>query len=89
MKSVREILSSYKIFNGIRLENLMILNSVWKEEMKEFSDYCEIDSIDKRALVLRVKNSVIKNELFMRKDEILKKINKHFKSPFIKDIKLI
>jgi hypothetical protein len=89
MKSVREILSSYKIFNGIRLENLMILNSVWKEEMKEFLDYCEIDSIDKRTLILRVKNSVIKNELFMRKDEILKKINKHFNSPFIKDIKLI
>jgi len=89
MKSAREILSSYKVFNGIRLENLMILNSVWKEEMKEFSDYCEIDSIDKKTLVLKVKNSVIKNELFMRKDEILKKINKHFKSPFIKDIKLI
>jgi len=89
MKSAREILSSYKIFNGIKLENLMILNSVWKEEMKEFLDYCEIDSIDKKTLVLRVKNSVIKNELFMRKDEILKKINKHFKSPFIKDIKLI
>ena len=89
MKSAREILSSYKVFNGIRLENLMILNSVWKEEMKEFSDYCEIDSIDKKTLVLKVKNSVIKNELFMRKDEILKKINKHFNSPFIKDIKLI
>ena len=89
MKSVREIISSYKLFGGIRVENLMILNYVWKNEMKEFSSYCTIDSIDGRTLVLKVDNSVIKNELLIRKSEIIKKINKHFKTGFIKDIRFV
>lgn len=89
MRSIKEILSSYTVFNGIKIENLMILDSVWKNEMKDFSSMCDIHSIEKKRLIVKVKNPVIKNEIFMRKDEILKKINGHFKTKFITDIKFI
>jgi len=89
MKSAREILSSYKIFNGVKIENLMILNSIWNQELKEFSNYCDIHSMEGNTLVLKTKNSVIKNEMFIRKDEIIRKINSYFKSRFVKNIKFI
>ncbi|MBP7796235.1 MAG: DUF721 domain-containing protein [Elusimicrobiales bacterium] len=67
----------------------MILNSVWKNEMKEYSLYCDIFSIEKKTLVLKIKNPVVKNEIYIKKDIILRKINKYFNSNFIKDIKFV
>jgi len=89
MKNIKEIMSSYKFFNGIKIENLMILNSIWKNEMKDYSLFCDIYSIEKKKLIIKVKNPVIRNEIYMRKDEILKKINSYFKTKFIKDIGVI
>jgi hypothetical protein len=89
MKNIKEIMSSYKFFNGIKIENLMILNSIWKNEMKDYSLFCDIYSIEKKKLIIKVKNPVIRNEIYMRKDEILKKINSYFKTKFINDINFI
>ena len=89
MKNIKEIMSSYKFFNGIKIENLMILNSIWKNEMKDYSLFCDIYSIEKKKLIIKVKNPIIRNEIYMRKDEILKKINSYFKTKFIKDIGVI
>jgi len=89
MKNIKEIMSSYKFFNGIKIENLMILNSIWKNEMKDYSLFCDIYSIEKKKLIIKVKNPVIRNEIYMRKDEILKKINSYFKTKFINDIGVI
>ncbi len=89
MKSVKEILLSYTVFNGIKIENLMILKKAWEEEMKPFLNMCELYSYEKKNLFVKVKNPVIKNEIFLRKDDILKRLNKYFKSKFIKDIKFV
>jgi len=89
MKNIKEIMSSYKFFNGIKIENLMILNSIWKNEMKDYSLFCDIYSIEKKKLIIKVKNPIIRNEIYMRKDEILKKINSYFKTKFINDIGVI
>lgn len=85
--SVKDIFESRKMFKGLDLNKLFIIDYVWNNEMKEYSKYCDIFALDRRCLVLKVKNSIIKNEIFIKKDDILKKINKHFKSGFIKDIK--
>lgn len=89
MKNIKEILLSSKIFNGITVENLMVLDYVWKNDMKEFSSFCDIYSIEKKTLVLKTKNPIIKKEFFIKKDMILKNINKYFKNRFIKDIRFI
>ncbi len=89
MKNIKEILSSYTVFNGIKIENLMILDLVWKNEMKDYSAFCDIHSIEKKKLVLKVKNPIIKNEIYIKKDDILKRINGYFNSKFITDIKFI
>jgi len=88
-KSLKEIITDHKVFGGLNINNLMILNSVWKDEMKEYSIYCDIFSIEKKTLVLKIKNPIIKSEIYIKKDIILKKINKHFNSNFIKDIKFV
>lgn len=89
MKNIKEILDSYSVFNGIKIENLMILDNVWKNEMKDYSAFCDIHSIEKKKLIIKVKNPVIKNEIYIKKDDILKRINSYFKSKFITDIKFI
>ena len=88
-KSLKEIITDHKVFGGLNINNLMILNSVWKNEMKEYSLYCDIFSIEKKTLVLKIKNPVVKNEIYIKKDIILRKINKYFNSNFIKDIKFV
>ena len=89
MKNIREILSSRRVFGGIKIENLMILDCVWKKEMKDFSSYCDVHSIEGRILFVKVASSVVRNEMYIKKDEIIKRINKHFNYNFIKDIKFI
>ncbi|MEF3280711.1 MAG: DUF721 domain-containing protein [Elusimicrobiota bacterium] len=89
MNSIKEILASYKIFGGVSVEKLMILNHIWKEDLKKYSSFCDIYSIEKKTLILKVKNPVLKNDLYMKKDFIIKEINSFFKSKFIKDIKFI
>jgi hypothetical protein len=76
-----------KFYKNIDLNKLFMVEYVWNNEVKEYSKYCKIFAVEKRNLVLKAKNSVIKNEIFIKKDDILKKINKHFKTRFIRDIK--
>lgn len=87
MKSIKEIISSKRLFYGIDISNLPLLDYIWKEKFKNYSAFCEIDAIERNILVLKPANGVIKNEIYMKKDQIVREINKYFKKEFIKDIK--
>ena len=86
---ISEVLNYRNILGGINPHNLMILKNIWDKELKGLSDYCELYSIEKDKIVLKARNSVIANEIIIRKDSILKDLNKYFKSKWIKDIKIV
>ena len=87
MKSIKEIVLSKRFLCGIDVTNLPLLDYIWREKFRNYSSMCDIDSIHKNVLVLRPHNNVVKNEIFIKKDQIITEINKHFKRRFIKDIK--
>lgn len=87
MKNIKDIISSKRLFYGIDVTNLPLLDYIWKNKFSNYSSMCEIDAIERNVLVLKPHNNIIKNEIYIKKDQIVREINKHFKKKFIKDIK--
>lgn len=87
MKNIKDIISTKRFLFGIDINNLMLLDYIWKENFSELSSMCDIKSIEKNVLVLKPHNNIIKSEIQRRKDIIIRELNKNFKKKFIKDIK--
>lgn len=87
--NISEVINSRKVFGGVNPFNIVILNNVWNREFKSLSAYCKLYGVDKDIVLLKPSNSTIANEILIRKDEILKDLNKYFKSKWLKDIKIV
>ena len=71
-----------------RLEKLDVLD-IWKEIIgKDLKQYITESRIKDNILYVKVKSSVLKNELSYKKTELIKKINKKIGKKIIKDINL-
>ena len=71
-----------------RLEKLDVLD-IWKEIIgKDLKQYVTESRIKDNVLYVKVKSSVLKNELSYKKTELIKKINKKIGKKIIKDINL-
>ena len=71
-----------------RLEKLDVLD-IWKEIIgKDLKQYVTESRIKDNVLYVKVKSSVLKNELSYKKTELIKKINKKIGKEIIKDINL-
>ena len=82
------LIASRSLFGGIKPENLVILKTVWEKEMSGFAKYCELEGVEKNFEVVKAANSVVASELFLRRDEILKNLNKHFRARWIKGLRI-
>lgn len=87
--SASSIISSRGLFGGIKPENLVILKAVWEKEMEGFKKYCELEGVEKNFITVKAVNSVVASELFLRRDEIVRSLNKHFRSKWIKGLRII
>lgn len=88
MKRIGEIISSKRLF-GIDLKKLPIIENIWIKEFSCFSKFSSIVGIERNILVIKAHNSVIANEIKIKKNSLIKEINKYFKSEIIGDIKII
>jgi hypothetical protein len=87
-KSLTDILEKERAFSKFR-------KSVREQDVQEeffnlFPDLkktVEISKISKGVLFLIVENSVLRNELYLRKALVIDKINAHFKKEVLSDIK--
>jgi len=84
-----KIKNSWKLLGGINPDRFLILNSVWKKEIGNLADYCEIEAINKNVVIVKVKSSVIAQELNMRSRSVIRNLNKYFSRPWIHSIKAI
>lgn len=89
MKSVGEIISSPGAFFGINPNNLLILASAWDREMSGFKKYFYLEGVEKDAVVVKAVNSSAASEVRLRKNEILRTLNKYFKRKWLKDVKVV
>ncbi len=86
--SLTEILNKDKAFSNLR--KTVLQNDVVSEFYNIFPNFKKTVkplNVYKETLYLEVENSVLKNELFLQRNLITKKINEHFKKKIIKYIK--
>ena len=67
-------------------EELTILDRAWEAEVGPMARLAKIVAIDGEALVVEVSSSPAMQELTLRRKELIRRINKHFKVPFLKYI---
>ncbi len=87
-RSITDIIKNEKAFSGFRKsakENDVI--EKFSEIFPELSKTVFARSIKKGILFLYTDNSVMKNELFLKRSLMVEKINKFFNEKIIRDIK--
>ena len=71
------------------LNRLMVLDYVWGQLVGNKARFWVLEAVKKDTLYVQVKASVARNELTARKTQLIKELNKHFESPWIKQIEII
>lgn len=67
---------------------LAVLEHAWESEIGSLSRMAKVAAIDNAALVVEVESSTAMQELSLRRRELLRRLNRHFAHPFLKDISL-
>lgn len=86
-KSVADVLKE-KDFSKFRhsvKENDVVIN--FDKIFPELSKTVKSSNINKGILYLMVDNSVLRNELYLKKNLMIEKINNHYKQKIIVDVK--
>ena len=71
-----------------RLNRLMILDHVWSQLIGNKSKFWVLKAVQHDTLYVQVKISVARNELIAKKQQLIKELNKHFDTPWIKKIEI-
>jgi len=66
--------------------DLLMLENVWDRELGRMSQFARISAIEKACLVVEADSSAVMQEISLRRQELVRKINKHFPVPFIQHI---
>ena len=80
--------NSWKSFKGFNIDRLLILESVWDKEMGALGEHCVLLGVKKNTLVIKADSSVVANEIVFKSRNTIKSLNKYFRSPWIKYLKI-
>ena len=67
-------------------DNLALLDRAWETEVGGLSRMARIVAIDRDALIVEADSSPAVHEISLRRRELVRKLNRHFPSPFINQI---
>ena len=87
-KSLADVLQKEKAFSKFRhsvKENNVVTE--FENIFPELSKTVEASNINKGILYLMIDNSVLRNELYLKKRLMIEKINNHFNQQIIVDVK--
>jgi Dna[CI] antecedent, DciA len=80
--------NSWKCFKGFNIDRLLILEHVWKDEMGALSEHCVLLGVEKNAIVIKTDSAVVANEITLKSRITIKSLNKHYRTPWIKYLKI-
>ncbi|WP_428897187.1 Protein of unknown function (DUF721) [Parelusimicrobium proximum] len=69
-----------------QLNRLMVLGNVWDKIVGVKGKFWVLKGVDRTRIVVEVTNASARHELKIRKDSLLREINKHFDTPWLTDI---
>ena len=87
-KSLTEVIDNEKAFQNFRKS--VKENNVVNEFSKIFPDLTKTvipNNVQNGVLYLSIENSVLRNEIYLRKNLMIEKINNHFNQQLIVDVK--
>lgn len=87
-KSLTEVIDNEEAFQNFKKS--VKENNVVNEFSKIFPDLTKTviaNSVHKGVLYLSIENSVLRNEIYLRKNLMIEKINNHFNQQLIVDVK--
>lgn len=89
-RSISDVIGKEKEFEQIRKktkeqEILVAFNKIFPD----LKNIVEVKRVVKKTLCLRVENSVWRSELNLRRQELVYRLNNHFKEEAIKEIKFV
>jgi len=62
------------------------MDQAWNSEAGALGAMAKITALDNGALIVEVTSSPAMHELTLRRRELLRRINRHFQNPFLRDI---
>lgn len=77
-----------RVFRGLNFDSLFILDSVWNKELGNLSGHCSLAAVKNDCVVVKTDSSVVSNELMIRSPAIVRNLNKYFRKPWIKRIRI-
>ncbi len=77
-----------RALRGFDFDIFLILNSVWNREVGHLSEHCSLLGATRNSIIVSADSSVVSNELFLRSGSIIKNLNKYFRKPWIREIKI-
>ena len=88
MENIKNIISNFFLINNKeKPEKEQEIYIAWKKTVeKNIFKNTEIIKIEKNKIFIKAINSVYRNEISFKKNNIIKKINKHTKNTKIKEI---
>jgi hypothetical protein len=76
-----------RLFRKIGLDTkLALIDHAWEAELGSLSTVAQIVALDNAALIVEVSSSVAMQEINMRRQELLRRINRYFPDRFLKQI---
>ena len=67
-------------------EELTVLERAWESEMGGLSSLARLVALERRSVVVEVDSSVALQELSLRRRELIRRLNSHFPSPFVRNM---
>jgi hypothetical protein len=86
--SVAEIMRSWGYRQGISPDKVAILNAVWERELGHMARHWKLKGIRRGMLYIAPKSSGAALELQMRSQEIVRGLNKYFRTAWIKGVRV-
>jgi hypothetical protein len=72
---------------GLAEDRVAILHAIWDREVGSFKMHWILEGVKRGTVHIRVKSSASAQELSMRSRELVRSLNKHFRSAWIKQIR--
>ena len=82
-----QIVRSWQFQTGMRAERVAVLSAVWEKEMGHMARHWKLKGVRRGILYVVPRSPAAGLELRMRGPGIVKMLNKHFSSDWIKGIK--
>ena len=86
--SSSELHNSFNRLNK-RLNRLVILDHVWKQLVGNREKFWVLKAVQNDTLYVQVKVSVARTELIAKRAQLIRELNKHFDTSWIKQIEII